>query len=284
MTTSEAKQALSAALDHWIKLNLEFLKSEREYTVGSVDAKIRDKWRKDSEKGALQITMRMAKRARKHLTTLLGGNGDKTAEQLEEIASCLSPGGVHDGGLLTLIVIQNIWFADDLMVAALINHNWGGGKRGFQFMPLPSEITIEDYADHATALMERLDQGTWGDPRRILTGNDRLFYDSLPDRFTVYRGCGGISQEFASAGVCWTTRRDVAEWFACRGLGDPIVVTARVRKDEVRLAGSTEFEVVCTPVNARRIKYRARKKRPDEVWRPAATASVSGDVPQIGAH
>ena len=133
-------------------------------------------------------------------------------------------------------------------------------------MPYPSGINIEDYESKASDLMALLNQGTEGDPRRILTEKDKSFYDSLPSRFTVYRGCAGISTEFAAAGVCWTTRRKIAEWFAARGPGDPIVVTASVRKEIVQLVKATEFEVVCTPPKARAIKCRLRNGRPEMEW------------------
>jgi len=100
-----------------------------------------------------------------------------------------------------------------------------------------------------------------GDPRRILVGEDRNFYDSLPDRFTVYRGCAGVSLEHARAGICWTTKRDIAEWFADRSAdrnARPVLISARVRKADVLLTKAAECEVVAIPT----ARFRALKCRP----------------------
>jgi hypothetical protein len=84
----------------------------------------------------------------------------------------------------------------------------------------------------------------------ILTDEDADFFRSLPERFIVYRGAAGISHELAGMGVCWTTQREIAEWFAQRSVWDrnqvePVLVTARVKKAEVVAAKASEHEVVC---------------------------------------
>ena len=100
-------------------------------------------------------------------------------------------------------------------------------------------------------------EGLQGDPLRILTGEDRDFYASLPERFTVYRGCAGISAELAGKGLCWTLKRDGAEWFALRNAslskGRPILVTARVKKRDIYFAKACEHEIVVHPYKPKQI-------------------------------
>ncbi len=214
----------------------------------------------------------MAAAARPHLATFARRNDHFTAKQLEEVAIQLSPGGAHTGAKLARIVSHSVMFADPLLVAAVFRFNWHGGKAGFQFLPDPAVTDPDDYDEEAGDLLAALDRGTGGDPRRILTGADLAFFDSLPDRFTVYRGARGLPPERAAAGVCWTTRREVAEWFARRfGGGDAVVVTARCRKADVRLVKADECEVVTIPSRAREIRYRPRRAN----WRPAMTWTAS---------
>lgn len=167
------------------------------------------------------------------------------------------------------LILANVWAADPLLLAATIRYNWHGGKAGFQFLPDPAKTDFDAYVEEAWSLLELFDQALDGDPRRILTGDDRAFFDSLPDWFTVYRGCAGVSIEHAAAGVCWTTQRDVAEWFAARSASfvnaEPILITARIRKANVRFAKASEFEVVTMPGRCRALRCR-RRKRPG--WRP----------------
>ena len=95
-------------------------------------------------------------------------------------------------------------------------------------------------------------------PCRILTGDDKRFYLTLPDRLTVYRGCAGVSIEHARLGVCSTTKREIAEWFATRfGLTDPVVLAATIDKREIRIAKASEFEVVTWPRQSRVLERRA---------------------------
>ena len=101
-------------------------------------------------------------------------------------------------------------------------------------------------------------------PPRILTGDDREFFLSLPEHFTVYRGCAGISAERAAEGLCWTIKRENS--FANRSAwfngGAPVVVTAKIRKSQVYFAKALGFEIVAAPSHARPIKARRRKASP----------------------
>jgi hypothetical protein len=76
---------------------------------------------------------------------------------------------------------------------------------------------------------------------------NRAFWETLPSSNTVFRGCSRCRVD----GFSWTTDKEVAKGFA-RGhraivVGDPVLVTANVKKDDV-LAVFTdrrECEVIC---------------------------------------
>lgn len=218
--------------------------------------------------------LKAAGRAETYIDAFLQDNSQRTAEELEEMADALSPGGAHDGGELVRLVQAYTWLADPLLVAATIRYNWHGGKVGFQFLPDPATTDPETYDEEAWSLMTLFDEATDGDPRRILTGADRGFFDSLPDRFTVYRGCASVPLENAKLGVCWTVRREVAEWFARRSAlfngGDPVLIASRIRKADVRIVKASEWEVVTVPRWAHALKCRLRKR---SKWQPAMTWS-----------
>jgi hypothetical protein len=147
---------------------------------------------------------RMAEAARPYLHFFLEDNSHRTADDLREIAGHLSPGGAHTGGSLAMLVRDHIFGADECLLAATIYHNWQGGKVGFQFLPDPRERSLEEYEADAVQLLE-LFGFAFPDPLRLLTGDDRLFFDSLPNVLTVYRGVSGISLDQARLGLCWTT-------------------------------------------------------------------------------
>ena len=68
-------------------------------------------------------------------------------------------------------------------------------------------------------------------PAHLMTPENRAFYDSLPDRIEIYRGC---SKQRAK-GLSWTTDKSIALGFA-RGhrsiaVPSPVLCTAMIRKD-----------------------------------------------------
>lgn len=70
----------------------------------------------------------------------------------------------------------------------------------------------------------------------------------LPDTVRVWRGTSQLTKKRAQAGYSWTTDRDVACWFACKG-GPPdriFVLAADVQKQDIALSydGRYEKEVV----------------------------------------
>jgi len=250
---------LNALLEEWVEEDKRLFPAH--HYPGEMQRQCQESWERKAN--------HMANMARPLLHHFLRDNSDKTAEQLEELAAHLSPGGAHTGGRLAYLIYKKGLAVDALLLAALMRWNWGGGKMGFQFLPDPADADedIEEYWFEAEDLIKFFQTATDGDPRRILTGNDRAFYEWLPEKFTVYRGCSGISFDIAWGGLCWTTKREVAEWFAWRGAPrrKPLVVTAtKVSKCQIAFVKASEYEIVVQPTRAREIKYR---KHP-EGWRP----------------
>lgn len=84
------------------------------------------------------------------------------------------------------------------------------------------------------------------DFREFLTPEEHIWFEKLPDRFRVYRGCDASR----SSGLSWTTSREVALGFARghRGITfpNPVVLSGTVRKQNVLFATNDreEFEVM----------------------------------------
>ncbi|MBP1180910.1 hypothetical protein [Methylobacterium sp. PvR107] len=209
------------------------------------------------------------------LNFLVQDNSDKSADELQRIASTLTPGSLHNNDFLYRIAMSVIDSPCSKLRAAIIARTWGGGKFGFQHMPDPKTTNEDDYEFEGDMLLYNLGKVR---PEDVLVGKDRAFYDALPERFTVYRGGYGVPPNMIGLGVCWTTSRDVAEWFARRGVGRddaPIILSARVRKSDVLLAFATEHEVALRPARWRQLRCRRqtnRNCRPQFDWQPANPA------------
>lgn len=77
----------------------------------------------------------------------------------------------------------------------------------------------------------------------MMDEDDRELYNSLPDAITIYRG----QTKDHPVGMSWTTKKEIAVWFARRFYNkNGVVITAKVRKKDVIacFAGRKESEVV----------------------------------------
>ena len=66
----------------------------------------------------------------------------------------------------------------------------------------------------------------------MMDATERAAYDALPERVTVYRGCGAVNMRGAS----WSLDRDVAARFPYLlryRVAQPLLITATVRKNKV---------------------------------------------------
>ena len=254
MSWSDDLSNLETILTHWEEDYVEAAEANAWSFGAALD--------EERRKGSRHIAKMLAESARPRLPLLLEDNSNRTAEELAEIAADLSPGGAHDGAFFIRMVRARIWNADPLLVAAAVWYNWHGGKAGFQFLPDPASVDLAAYQDEAIELIGFFDEALCGDLTRILTKDDRAFFEQLPESFTVYRGCSGISKEQAESGVCWTTDSNEAERFARRWANDeahPILLSAHITKSDVRLAKASECEVVVLPVKARCRKVRTAR-------------------------
>jgi hypothetical protein len=84
------------------------------------------------------------------------------------------------------------------------------------------------------------------------TEEQENFFAGLPDKVTVYRGCDASLVH----GVSWTTRKNVARYFATGGRygvpDNPVVLTGEIARESPDLFYVTgddrsEAEIVCTP-------------------------------------
>jgi hypothetical protein len=78
----------------------------------------------------------------------------------------------------------------------------------------------------------------------VMDEAETAVFSALPDEITVWRGYSG-----APEGLSWTLSETVAEWFASRTGGAPMVAQGAVRKSEVIsfLNGRFEAEIVARP-------------------------------------
>jgi hypothetical protein len=104
----------------------------------------------------------------------------------------------------------------------------------------------------------------------FLEEDNRKFYDTLPDRFVVYRGQSALHV----AGLSWTLDHKVAAGFArghrCFWNKYPVVISATISKKNVAGAyvGREESEIVIfTPQCAYARKYELIEPHKHEAWK-----------------
>jgi hypothetical protein len=102
-------------------------------------------------------------------------------------------------------------------------------------------------------------------PHEFMEPEDKIFYDALPETVPIYRGTQRPGRHI---GVCWTTDRKKAEWFARRfayGEKKPVLLTGHVRKSNIIacFTGRKESEVLAFPKHIRGRKEEALVSRFD---------------------
>lgn len=97
---------------------------------------------------------------------------------------------------------------------------------------------FDNVSEYMTCLVEELDLGSPSNDgicieRDMMTPDEIMTYESLPDHVPVYRGCYGNNKW----GLCWSLSRQVAETFPMldryRQKGQPILVTAQAKKTNI---------------------------------------------------
>lgn len=86
------------------------------------------------------------------------------------------------------------------------------------------------------------------DKRYLMNRQELLYYQNLPKRVTIYRGChrGEYDDPESMFGLSWTTEQKVAEFFAFRGrthlVEDGRVYSIDVNKEEIKAVFLDRYE------------------------------------------
>lgn len=86
----------------------------------------------------------------------------------------------------------------------------------------------------------------------MMTLEDAMAWEALPEQITVYRGCGPVNM----LGASWSLSRDVAARFPTLmryRQAEPLLVTARVRRDRVLAMKLGRGELELVTFHARRV-------------------------------
>lgn len=92
----------------------------------------------------------------------------------------------------------------------------------------------------------------WGPVPDLMTLQECAAWEALPERLTVYRGCGLINMRGAS----WSLSRDTAAAFPFLNRyrqAEPLLVTATVRRDRVLAVKLDRQEMEIVTFDARRV-------------------------------
>lgn len=189
------------------------------------------------------------------------GNYDLTpADELTRVAERVLIGHPDDYGQLIREVRDELPGANKDLIVAGLRLGWHREEPGHPVLPDPAFLAADNYGRAVEDTLS-IFACVRDNPRRVLANlpaRDLDFFDSLPERFTVYRGCRGVSPAMASMGICWTTRRATAEWFArhVEQSGLPILVSSEISKAEVITVFASQREVVCRPASFEQLECR----------------------------
>ena len=135
----------------------------------------------------------MAKEVEPYLRYFIQDNSKKSPEGLAEVAACLSPGGVHNSGSPQSYVrtagMPIVSYSQPSFTIIVLAAKWAS------ISPDPAKTELEEYEWEVDGLILDLDLR---DPRRILVGEDRDFYDSLPDTYRLPGLCWRFSRTCSS--------------------------------------------------------------------------------------
>jgi hypothetical protein len=102
--------------------------------------------------------------------------------------------------------------------------------------------------------------GTGGPVRNLMTLEENVLYDQLPESVICYRGCDASHL----VGASWSTDREIANsfpFFQRHSASVPVVVTAKVRKQEVLAVKIDRGEAEIITFSARRLKIEPAVRR-----------------------
>lgn len=136
-------------------------------------------------------------------------------------------------------------------LAMVFYNSWQNARVGFPLTGDPAKQDFPTYMRMVDRLVGNMTFSGYPNPTAIIADtehdNDLSFFNSLSETLTVYRGSCNVPEETAAYGICWTTRKDIAEWFAIRTSRpgqEPFLLSSEVSKDDIILAMANEHEVV----------------------------------------
>jgi hypothetical protein len=128
---------------------------------------------------------------------------------------------------------------------------WGGMNRADWLRLVGSQWSCcDNIGQHRLMLRWLLPEE--GPIPELMDPDERAAYDALPDRLTVYRGCGPHNM----LGLSWSLDQQIAARFPFLNRyrqGDPMLVTGKVRKHHVLALKLDRDEAEVITFRARRV-------------------------------
>ncbi len=134
--------------------------------------------------------------------------------------------------------------------SAVLSLAWTVGRRGSILTDALSKL---NRGELAKMFLE-------ADKRVLMDDIGLARFESLPDNFIVYRGCGRFARHRTN-GISWTTNREQAEWFALR-TPTPMLLEAQMPRAAVMATFKYEWEVLKNPL------VRVKKTNDVDLWMP----------------
>ncbi|MFC5647521.1 hypothetical protein, partial [Kitasatospora cinereorecta] len=118
-----------------------------------------------------------------------------------------------------------------------------------QFWPLLASAWVEseiDYIDFTDWLYLWTDSDRGYAPELVMTAQDYKAWQELPETVTAYRG---YDASHTGEGLSWSLNRDIAERFANRCNGEPVVIEREFKRSDIiaYLGFGKEDELIINP-------------------------------------
>ena len=137
--------------------------------------------------------------------------------------------------LIILVVVLSAvsWWAAPLYFQKRMQQRIDHTKRQYAFAVIP--------ISKMRKLLQKYEPSKW-----ISTSEERKFFDELPGKVTLYRGCCIDEATFGRYGISWTARRDVAEFFSFRYTTEQrAVFSTTISKENIRAVLTEREEAEC---------------------------------------
>jgi len=137
-----------------------------------------------------------------------------------------------------------------------------GDERYFKILgDLVVDIDYETYLKHYSKLLSH-----GKNPLNMMSEEDRIEFDKLPNKFIIYRGCGTNNKKITPSvlkqmnGWSWTIDKKVSQWFSEReNFNQLIIMSYEILKTDVLsfFTGRNEQEIFVdyNKINLSKIKW-----------------------------